>query len=805
MIVYNEGDYSFLNYKQSTDSLSTFFKITEVRIQHVESPRLGANSVIIYKEGKLLANGTPKAGGKIYLQNNYVAIDYDDTTSFSLIYSNGYRPQGHYDQLLPTKHLSTPFSRVVLENPKHIVMLKGGSVSIHSDFPYMGTKADYISLMGSDPVALYGVKEHAYFHLPFPIDDDELKFITLGKFIFEDTSRLLNIVPGVPGLIKNPKLTSHIASCREAMANWKAMDVNYKIATAFMAPVSSAYNYNAMINSALNVPNSRLYLKEQKDSGQDLSKLLAGIVLDESGLTHVIRSGIDKSNLLDYVFESSLLPENSMILLATEFQSLLEQYNLLYHKYREKGYIATLKSIKAMLVQADAICNQFLKADCDSYLEEAFKSISNYKHAMIDSQIDISVKNSSIATIDTLPLNETSDGSNASILEGHVKNIMMANSHDCKLTEKDIEDALKQPDQIKALGKLDFIGASSLDDRFSSMYYFRAFSASLSVLKEKIRAIPPIDEKWTVQHEEGIVRPEAFGIKSRKIQMIGSPGYCWVNHIKCTAKTIDFQLTIKFDDLDCYLEKRWSSLYNGIKGTIRDMLQAMQYRNVNFGNTRRYVGDKWEGCQTRVETLCSGKDYTRAKDYAGPAGKTVSLEIDVSCSFSLDLDLTNLPLCTAENVIPSSEFSAIDTSGKMSNAEIKKSLIVNCVNNYAAVAAFKILEPLFGQLSEFYEFQAIGSLGDNYNGVIVSINDLCKLGSVSESYINELVRLIDGIPSEEQRRALSGFRNQISGVNANFKNTEPIYILNSRDYLKGEAVTDVNAFPHYLLGAINDH
>lgn len=795
MIVYNESSYSFVNYKDQVNELTTLYKVNKITIENVNSPDLGTDYVIIWQSGNTSTSGSPKPGGKIYLQNEYVAIVYDNSRVFEIVYSKGYRYNEKFLQVKPNAHMSTPMARALLKIPRQLAFVNGGSLAVYDDALLDGLDADYIAIDDGDVLAAFDVKEQVYYGLPFPIGLNHVDLCALGNSFKEQN--MYQVGPSVQGLMKNATLDTHIQSLRNAMYNYQRLDIDYTIATSYAKPVSSAFNENGVVNSALTLTCARQYLKDKELSGEPLTDLLYGFVMNNDVFDNILKRGINADDILQYIYTDTLCHVDTIVLLNSEFQEILNYYNLMYNKNKEDAAVAALKRLQADLTSLESVVNKYIDIDSKAIIENDFKSRPGYSGIHITNEARFSIAIPDLKVLNEMGIVSTPDGSNASLYTSTAASLIGKFAHDSILTSEDIDNAAAGGEAGNfnlPFINLDIIGA----DRFNSYQYAKAYAALCDVIQAKLDSIPKIaaefDSNYTQSQEhDRWNNPFTKGITIR----------CFPDKLIFSARSLTIRQDGIYVDAKIRIPKydAWLTYYKGqweqaLKNDTRNVFSEIGFQEINFAGFNYDVG----AGKGVAYGICNGWDASKEFIQGNVCFKKCEIDMNFSMKIPLSFQTQNVPIKDQMETIPS--VFKFDSAAKLAKAEVLKTKFPDAVAKFAAAAAYEICKPLFQNCKDNYEYIAIGSQGATYDGVAVAMSDLAKICAIDESYINTLTTLIDEIPDKTLRDALNSFRSSLQSVKAAWKSTNPVYYLTRADLAKAVPVTDTNAIIHYLFGGI---
>lgn len=793
MIVFNQDDYSFINYKDQINELTTLYKVNKITISNVDAPDLGTNYVMIWKTGKTLTSGSPKPGGKIYLQNEYAAIAYDDSRVFEIVYSKGYRYDSKFLQLKPTEHMSTPMARALLKKPNQLAFVNGGVLATYDDALLDGLQADYIAMDQGDVLAAFDVKEQTYYGLPYPVENKEVDLCALGNSIKEQLT--YQVGPAVQGLKKNSTLDAHISELRSAMYRYQRLDIDYTIATAYAKPVSSAFNENGVVNSALTLANARQYLTDKELAHEPLEGVLYGFVMNNDVFDHIIKQGINADDMLNYIYKDTQCHVNTVVLLNSEFQEIINYYNLMYNKNKEDAACTALKRLQGDLTMLESTFNKYIDIDSKAIIETFFKSKPGFENASVSSEAKFSVTIPDLKVLNEMGIVPTPDGSNAQKYVAKAQELIGKFSHDSTLTKEQLDSAGES--ESSEGFDLPFINLDIVEkDRFNSYQYALAYTALCEVINAKLESLPVMSatiqadykhnqshDRWNNPFTKGITIncfPEAlrFSADSFVIRQDG----IYVN-AKIRAP--------KYDSWLSYFQSEWE---NALKEDVRKALEQMGFQDINFAGFNYDVG----AGKGIAYGLCQMWEASRDFLEGQVNFKKCEFDLKFSMKVPIGFQTQNVPISNDMKTVP--RVFTFDSGAKIAKADLLRTEFANAVAKYAASAAYEICKPLFQNCKDNYQYIAIGSQGQTYDGVAVALSDLAKICAVDEKYIITLTTLIDEIPDQALKDALNTFRNQIQSIKASWRSVNPVYYVTKTDLEKAVPVTDTNAIIHYLFG-----
>lgn len=807
MIVFSQDDYLWLNYKDKVSPLTCLFKINKVTIQNVETPLLSSNSVIIFKSGTIQSSGSPYPGGKIYLQNNFVAINYDpNLTGFEIVYSKGYRFESCYAQLSPLKHMSTPFARLMKQVPLSMTFVDNGTLAIFDDAKMNGLQADYYALDGGEIIAAFNTKDQTYFTLPLPPSYDNHYWYGLADVLKKNgQDACMQYVPGVEGLMSDSSIKNHISENQARMARYEELQLDLEIAQSFIAPASDALVKQGTVNSCLSIENFRLLISDKIKRGEKTDDLLVGIVLNDEGFNSLIKNGFTGESLFEYVtLENSYIPSDALILLKSDFQTILDEYASLYDKFLLEQAKAAFGKMKADLYTLQNNINKVCGPAVLDKIKNVLKNSPTCANAEVINKATPSWNISKISEMEIFE--KTSEGGGHEWLE-YCKQVIEMHGQDTDLTEEIINQAVSKGDS-----ELNFINPNlCLKGGQKSFIWHQAVE---SMMEKVYTLLDPLKKNLDSLHQQMFVQQ----VKKEKGRYWGlTKDESWyyepfnnkpftgnITHITLNNTSIKFRLVLTSaqydeevtDDLDYIVNK------------MRDDVKSFLMKNLGMVNVQ-FLGYYNPYPAWRMWFKSRWKKYNDGWGGAGGTSGSLGKKSYLQFTFEFEKDLrTNLassglkPADKVECIY--GDINLIKPKERIANAKLIAALFTKAVKQYAANAAYDYCAPLMQNIKDAYEFNCIGTIGIGYDGVMVNMDDLAKISAIDEQFVDGLIKLIretSNIDIEVYNK-LKTFEQELKGASAKWKLTQPIMYVSKNRLNQASRVQNKDAILHYLLGGI---
>lgn len=810
MIAYTEQDYTFLNYKDSVQSLTPLFKIVGYKKEHIEIPTLSDNSIIVWNTGKTVSTGNPYPGGRIYLQNDYAAIDYDkNKVGFELVISMGFKPNEKYTQILPTKNYSTALSRILCVPPTKLIFVKGGVIAEYPDAIVNGISADYIALDSGEPFAAFNVHSRTYPCLPFPNSLNTLKKLAFISRVYTSAENAMyHTVNAVDGLKTSPELKSYIQTCRQQMLQYESLDIDVNKACSFAAPVSDALLTDGLIFSALSTPIARAYISDKEELKQDPSKDFCGLVLKEDHLVELIcNPPEDFNSLFEYVKGAQYLPAGAMILLNSEFNSILALYNDTYRKYQKIAAMSALKRMKSDAAQA----LNLLIEKSPSVIQDIFDKYKNtkgfeiMKGASLSTEAKFSAYDYMSPKLSVLSWDPDNKEEDANIYKGYLSEYIDFLGNDCQLTDEEFDALANTPmDDAEEAFAIELIHLGLLkDDSPDSILRIRLIATLINNVSGILKRIAQLSKAKTINTSGCVYTREDRGRyfprlnKNLDIKMFGdAPFHLSIKKITITNSVTLIDYVASCDSIDMDMRKWMDDVKNRLTQEFRDKITIGDL-TVNLT-----LSDSICGCSTQAWN--NVRTFDRAKNWDGQYITTY-----VSGTITVLNTIGAINLTTVSDAINNDELrvyypEAIQklTDNAIRVEQIKKKMS-SVIDIFASNVAYELVGYLFESCKDNYEFEALGVIGTSYDGIPVLITELAYVSGVSVEYVNGILRLIDESPMDDTlRNKLGAFRQSLLKASAVYQTAKPIYYLTKDSVNSAGKSANINAFYHYLYGAI---
>lgn len=808
MIAFSSGSYTFLNYVDNVNSLTLLFKIVEIINKHVEIPALGKNSVIVWNTGKVETSGSPYPGGVIYLQNDYVAIDYDENKiGFSLYFSKGYKYNDFYHQLLPTHHYSTPLSRLLMVPPEELIFVKGGIIGKYPAAVVNGVDADYIALDEGEAFAAFGVKERTYPCLPFPNNVNDIrKTAFIANVINKAEGCMYHKVGGVSGLKNSPEIKTYIEQCRTLMSQYEKFTVDINKASGFAAPVSDSLATDGLIFSALNPIVGKQYLNDKLELKQPINGLIPGLIFSEVDLLELMCNPVpDEDGLENFILKYKYVPAGVTCLLNSEFNSILQLYNDTFIKYKKIASMSALKRMKSdvgiVLSKLKKISNSVLR---DIVLKWANTNANPLMSAGInvDSLCEFITYDPYEAALSVLSWDPDNKEEDASLYTSKITSYMEYLGHDCSITDEEFDALANTPaDDAEEAFAIPLINTDAVDNAQSVV---RA-RLTASLLSQIIDGLMNINKNGVVTTDSCVYTRENMGRyfprinKNLDIQMFGGANFN-ISYNKLTitnnCMVVNYHATCDSIDMDM---RKWMDT---CKTKITNAFRSVVGHGASDVTVSMYLSDSICGCSTKAWN--NTRTFDRAKDWKG---RYITVHLVGQITYPIAVGTINLPTISDAILNPNMsiyypELIPILKEGDVNVQRVNKK-VLSVIDIFASNVAYDLCGYLFEACKENYEFQAIGVLGTSYEGIPVLISELAYVSAITPDYVNGIIRLINESPMDDVlRNNLAGFVNSLQKAVAIYANARPIYYLSKNSVLTA-AKSDTNqAFYHYLYGAI---
>lgn len=806
MIVYSSNDYEFVNYKDEVKKLTTLFKIISFKISHCEVPTLSNNYVVVWNTGTVQSGGSPKPGGTIYLQNDYVAISYTDTVGFDLVYSNGYQFNEHYLQVIPTNHYCTPMARVLMQPPTNFIFIKGGCVATYSDAPINGVQADYIALDCGEPIAAFGVKQRMYPCLPFPYKlPNTSKLAFISKVNSSQEAVMYHNVGECDGLVSSPALKSYIQTVRNNMASYQDFEFDIDKASGFGLPISDALLTDGLIFSALAPVVAKQYIADKEELKNDPSTDFKGLILSSQGLLEIITSGLDShENLYDLIKNSDKIPGSSLVLLNSEFNAILQLYNDTYRKYQK---IASMAALKRMRSDATTLLDTLGKmspnvgVDVFNRLLDLQMRPGALKNTVLNPNLKLSFLDYMAPKLSVLSWDPDNKEEEASLYTGRLQEYIDFLGNDCDLTDEEFDAlATTSADDAEEAFSIPLINTEKITKSPNESVILARLRATL--INSLSDAVNKLVEKSndTISTNNCVWTTSGRYVKSPKgdvhVRMFDNqPFKLSFDSVAWTQKGLLVNYTASCHYIDMDMRKMMDTVRSKISEQVKSKLFSNATVNV-------WLDRSICGCSTKAGD--NRREFDRAKGWDGVYVRTF-----IGGQFFISNPLSVLSLTTVNDSINTASLEILYPGTltllekNLVRVEQIKKKVISVINIFASNIAFELVGYLFESCKDRYEFQAIGCIGTNYDGIPCIIEELAYVTSASVEYVAGILRLIDESPMDEELRAkLSVFRNQLAACHASYANIKPIYYLSKESVLQAPKSASENAFYHYLYGAI---
>lgn len=770
MIVFNQGQYNFINYKDQVEPFKTLFGIKKIEKLEKPMPDVGNNCVVIYSSGEVHTAGAPYPGGIIYLQKDYVAINYSsDNVGFTVCVSNDYKYCDHYANIIPVRHQCTPLARGLKQTPSSFAFVKSGCLSMMADSHINGAQASFVAIEDGEVIGLFDVKAQHYPGLPMPLTSDLDQIITCANMLRKGTEGTFELGQPVTGLLKTPEIEGHITDLRSAVSQYKELSIDFDIASSFMMPASDADVVNGVVSSCLSKLIAKDYIKEQLESGQPVKDNISQVILDNDSILAFLQKDKFEDSLFDFINNDTFV-ESMVVVLTTEFQKILEHYNLIYLKTKEEVAHGALVSLKADLIQAGEI----LGNKATEYFREKSRTIIRSKKGFnnVDLSVDfrLFVKPTVLSELEAIDMTPTNDGSKAALFTETCERIVRGFSHG---------SVLRPGQDIDMKGKPPFINIKDLEsfnlDNKIVATTIQKVDEYCDALARSIPDLPDVNLEYRVNMNKRS-RLGDCALKSEWFITI-NPSAVKFNVIRATV--INGETHARVQAIVPEFDSDVDSIAGGFANKMKDMLREHFQRMAGFKSFKYHCDSRDKFNRGWADIF---RNYSQAKPYGGsPAQWRFEFDVVFACS----------------------KFTTINLKVDETDQTIKlATYVTSLIAQIAAQAAYDACKPMFEQLKENYEHQAIGFIGNGPDGIPCQISDLAYFAQVDEDYLNTLITLIDNIQDSYARNALLPFRNQISSAVAVWKTRKPIVYISKERVLSAAKVSDVNAISHYLYGGI---
>lgn len=797
MIVFSENEYSFINYKDKVPTnFTTVISVSKITKQLVATPQVGANSVVIYANGKIVTNGSPMPGGVIYLQNDYVAIDYNSNTSFEIIISDSYKYKTCYSALWFTRHQSTPVCRALNVNPESLTFTADGSLVICPDAIFNCADSDYVCLENGEVIAEFGVKERTYFGLPMPYYFSVKNALAYIRHLKTSTYPYLARAKAVSGLRKDASISAMVSTCRDQMHKLQTLALDLSVAKEFMLPISDGALTSSRIASALGYEAWKSYLDNSQTVEEPIDHTVQRIILDSNAFDDILIQGISSDSLIEYL-KSDELSRNILVLLNTDFEKLLQMYAQIYDYCKlqlAKGACSSLKAgLRTLLMNAKTLMSSLVPVKLkEKFRDEAW---SNTRFHFIG---DFDVRSDKLTFLDKLDLSDQTPLTGQQLLQYCIDTIIKYGA-DSELTNEDFaeikrkaeEGSFETDEQMRqAFEKIDFLNPSAMFKGGNARQAVDSLSETVAETIHKMvsrlvtanqisasvttdinrHGCPSVDLllfsiDWT--HTIELVRGTVVNVED-----------VYIDRHHCQ---IDFTITLKeFDavlrnNIQRCSDRAWANVEESLRQTYFQAGMELTALSgwCDSGNSVSYA----VGCKSTWHPSRNGWGHKNSTT------KRFRLNCEVSNAFDVYLGY-------------------IGSEDGTDQSKYVSSLFEDAIQFTAAQNAFNRCKSLFESVKVNYETKAIGMLGDSYSGVVVSLGDMKYVAPLDQAYLKTLLALINGISDNYSRKNLQAFISQVNDLTGEFKNSAAVHYNKRESVMTAEGSTSVDAFIHYVYGGL---
>lgn len=794
MIAYSDDDYTMLNYKDSASLFHTLYRINAIITQEVSTPQLGSNSVRVESNGDLTSSGSPYGGGEIYLQSKYCAINYKkNTAGFTIYKSADFKPQEKWAKIFPTRHYSTPIARMLKECPTSVVLMPNGSLATYEDSSLYGLEADYLAISNGELIGAFGVKSRHYMSLFYPTTENDIDYKALIDFCIKQGDGCEYTVAGeVTGLVATSAVKEETKRIRNLMRSYVALNVDYTKATAFAAPVSAAISQTAVVNSALNLNATRVYLQQREDALQKDEKVVAMIFELNQFIEMVVSCGV-KNSFLE-IINDEFADQTLLCLVDSDFQAILNHYNLIYNKVKAETAYAQFKLYAGQYLTAMERINSIMPNHVTQFVKDALAKTSLGDYAR-----NLQGTLPAIMKVDNLncpaPIG---DGSDSGVIMTYALGVIQNYGDDA--------EGLDDPDaDLETTEGVNTYTGYSDSQVKNSKLYGRCMAAQLEKFYDAIAKFKFNDRRVAIEQRTttngkrcgecpvdwkfGNYTPKHY--KTHKLNTSG--------HARLEVKSLVIKNTSVTAEVKVHVGEA-VEYDQAFPGEVEPLLRTC------YSTIAAEANDRFPGCSISLGTLHTGRHQYGPVDLYQEWKASKNRDFWFTFHVTLSFPGFNYPTPIGDRAGITERLAKLGmVYNPVSEEVISKRMqkANHMISTVAANAAYEQVAYLFKQCADSYEYQPIGMFGSSYEGVVVHLADLGRVADISEEYINNIVTLISSIEDEFTRSRLVPYAEALKKAQADWKTQGRIYYATYDQVMNASPLTNVNAIRHYVLGGLS--